>query len=580
VITRRHPGPAKSGILPDVFRFAVGSLTFSDGTALDVPVEGVVVLVGPNNAGKSAALREIARHLQGPYPALPPPIRVVTSQTLVTEGSLEELEEWLIAHAFQINRVDGRYFQRPRANVTWNVLQAEWGAETTFRPNLAAFMVFHATADGRLGLIGEAAPNDPLNQAPDQPMQVLFAKPELQARLADISTEAFGQPVTLAQIWGSNLRLHLGATEESPSIPPTASYIAAVTQLPLLAEQGDGVRSFMGLMLALTTAQYPLILADEPEAFLHPPQARLLGRKLATEAPSHTQVFVATHDSDVLQGLLDADGVSITVVRLVRDGAVNRASVLPAERLRELWRDPLLRYSNVLDGLFHRGVVITESDGDSRFYAAVLNAAREDAGLQPHDLLFTQSGGKQRLPTILRALTAVSVPVGIVVDFDIFQTLDLLSQLVGLLGGDWGHYETDARVVATSIENGGSAPSITVVREELSAVLDHADGPTLTRDAAKQIRAITRVDDAWRRAKQGGESIVAQGEPSSRLQTVMASLSELGIFVVPVGELERWMPEIADHGPQWVSAALEQRKHEDVASPVAHFMAKVASHFD
>jgi hypothetical protein len=565
---------------PCVFRFAVGSLTFSDGTALDVPTEGVVVLVGPNNAGKSAALREIVRRLQGPNPALPPPLRVVIDQTLVAEGSLEDLEEWLMAHAFKINRPDGRYFQRPRANVTWNVLQAEWTAETSFRPNLAAFMVFHATADGRLGLIGEAVPNDPLNQAPDQPMQVLFAKPELQARLGDISTEAFGQPVTLAQIWGSQLRLHLGTTEESPSIPPTESYINAITQLPLLAEQGDGVRSFMGLMLALTTSQYPIILADEPEAFLHPPQARLLGRKLATEAPSHTQVFVATHDSDVLQGLLDADGVAITVVRLVRDGAVNRASVLPAERLRELWQDPLLRYSNVLDGLFHRGVVVTESDGDSRFYAAVLNAARDDGGLQPHDLLFTQSGGKQRLPTVLRALTAVGVPVSVVVDFDIFQTLNLLKELVTLLGGDWAHHETDARVVAASIESSGSAPSITVVREELSALLDHSDGTELTRDQAKRIRAITRIDDAWRRAKQGGESVVAQGEPSGRLQTIMASMAELGIFVVPVGELERWIPEIADHGPQWVSSALEQRKHDDADSPVAHFMTKVAAHFD
>jgi energy-coupling factor transporter ATP-binding protein EcfA2 len=562
-----------------VFRFAIGSLTFSDSTTLTVPTEGVVVLVGPNNAGKSAALREIARHLQGPSPTQPPLPRVVVGETLSTDGTVDELETWLTAHAFRMDRADGRYFQRPRANVRWDILRAEWDAKVALRPNLAAFMVFHAAADGRLGLIGDSAPHDPLNQAPDQPMQVLFAKPELQARLAAIAREAFGQPVTLAQIWGSNLRLHLGDIEEFPSIPPTASYIKAISQLPLLAEQRDGVRSFMGLMLALTTAQYPVVLADEPEAFLHPPQARLLGRKLATEAPSHTQVFVATHDSDVLQGLLDAEHVAVTVVRLVRDGALNRASVLEAPRLRELWRDPLLRYSNVLEGLFHRGVVVTESDGDSRFYAAVLNVVRDNAGLQPHDLLFTQSGGKQRLPTILRALTAVGVPVSVVVDFDVFQTLDLLAELVALLGGDWASCEVDARVVATSIENGGSAPSMTVVREELARVLDGVHGATLTPEAAKRIRAVTRVDDAWRRAKQGGESIVAQGEPSQRLQAVLATLANLGIFVVPVGELERWFPELADHGPQWVSTALGERKHEDVTSPVAHFMTTVASHF-
>jgi predicted ATP-dependent endonuclease of OLD family len=108
-------------------------------------------------------------------------------------------------------------------------------------------------------------------------------------------------------------------------------------------------------MLAVRTAQYPIVLVDEPEAFLHPPQARLLGRKLATEGATGTQIVGATHDSDVLQGILDAQDVPVGVVRLVRDGNVNRASVLAPDDLRQIWRDPLLRYSNVLEGLFTAG---------------------------------------------------------------------------------------------------------------------------------------------------------------------------------------------------------------------------------
>jgi hypothetical protein len=34
------------------------------------------------------------------------------------------------------------------------------------------------------------------------------------------------------------------------------------------------------------------------------------------------------------------------------------------------------------------------------------------------------------------------------------------------------------------------------------------------------------------------------------------------MFVVPVGELERWAPEVPDHGPGWVAQALEQKTHE------------------
>ena len=563
-----------------MFRFAIGSITFSDQTQLEVPVEGVVVLVGPNNAGKSAALRDIAGHIQR-APGVPPQPVVVVGETLVTEGTEDEFEEWLRAHAFTIQRPDGRYYQRPRANIRWDVLRAEWGATPgqIVRSNLFNFMVLHAAADQRLGLLADSGPYDPTTQAPDQPMQVLFARPELERALSDLAFEAFGIRLTLARIWGTSLRLHVGEVVEPASIPPTPEYIQAVTSLPPLVEQGDGVRSFMGLMLALTTAQFPVILADEPEAFLHPPQARLLGRKLATEAPAHTQVFVATHDSDVLQGILDAEGVAVTVVRLVRDGDVNRAAVLEPERLRELWRDPLLRYSNVLEGLFHRGVVVTESDGDSRFYAAVLNVAREHRGLPPHDLLFTQSGGKQRLPTVLRALGAVQVPVAVIADFDLLESGDLLCELVTLLGGDWDDFATDWHVVKTSIESAGSSPSLTVVREGISEVLDGAAGPSLSRDDAKRIRGITRIDDAWRRAKQGGAAIVPQGDAAQRAQILLEALRNLGIFVVPVGELERWAPDVADHGPAWVSSALEQRKHEDPQSAVATFMELVASHF-
>src|SRR6202035_5126302 len=134
----------------EVFRFAIGSITFSDQTQLEVPVEGVVVLVGPNNAGKSAALRDIAGHIQR-APGVPPQPVVVVGETLVTEGTEDEFEEWLRAHAFTIQRPDGRYYQRPRANIRWDVLRAEWGATPgqIVRSNLFNFMVLHAAADQR-----------------------------------------------------------------------------------------------------------------------------------------------------------------------------------------------------------------------------------------------------------------------------------------------------------------------------------------------------------------------------------------------------------------------------------------------
>jgi AAA domain len=74
----------------------VRSVTFSDGRELEVPETGVVVLVGPNNSGKSAALREIYRLLTGvPFQAHEPPLRVVRAVTFQKEGTEDELRDWL-----------------------------------------------------------------------------------------------------------------------------------------------------------------------------------------------------------------------------------------------------------------------------------------------------------------------------------------------------------------------------------------------------------------------------------------------------------------------------------------------------
>jgi len=106
--------------------------------------------------------------------------------------------------------------------------------------------------------------------------------------------------------------------------------------------------------------------------------------------------------------LLDS-GRPLTIIRLKRseDGAANVPSVLDSTQVRELWSDPFLRYSNLLDGLFHRGVVVCEAEGDARLYTAALDASLEGDHEPASDLLFagTRSGGLggvSRVPAVCR----------------------------------------------------------------------------------------------------------------------------------------------------------------------------------
>ena len=66
------------------------------------------------------------------------------------------------------------------------------------------------------------------------------------------------------------------------------------------------MRSYASVILHLLAPITPsILLLDEPEAFLHPPQARLLGEIIAAERPSRAQLVVATHSPDVLHGLMN-----------------------------------------------------------------------------------------------------------------------------------------------------------------------------------------------------------------------------------------------------------------------------------
>ena len=170
------------------------------------------------------------------------------------------------------------------------------------------------------------------------------------------------------------------------------------------------MRSFVGVLLNTFILSHSILFIDEPEAFLHPPQARLIGKMIAKDLPSKRQLFIATHSEDLLKGLLDASKDNLKIIRIQRDGAINKVSVLDSIDIKEIWKDPLLRHSNVLDGLFHSKEIICESDTDCRFYSAILSAIHDNTGSISPDILFIHCGGKHRMPIVIKSLRKLVVP--------------------------------------------------------------------------------------------------------------------------------------------------------------------------
>ncbi len=516
-------------------QFLLTSVTSNAGDLITLPANAVTAIVGSNNAGKSQLLRDIAGVVHE-HDFVPVTISDLAA-TVPSSESATEATQWLEVNATRSMQQNGNQYwvpniggspvspgaivsagtPSPRRSFPWLGSGAPFFLHNTSAGSLASHATGSAPVGGRAGTSG----TNPLGQ--------IYRDGDLEEELRSLARETFGQSLLLDRA-NSEFRLRVGeVTVPAPPMDhPTREYADAVRRLPALDEQGDGMRSFIGLALLVLARPPKVLLIDEPEAFLHPGQARALGRWLGRAARDRElQIVVATHDRDLLLGLLEA-GAPVNVARIVRDGDSTRLAQLPPEEIQTVWADPVLRYSNVLQGLFHRQVVVCESDGDCRFFGAALDelAQESDRRAVADDVLFVPGGGKQRVASITRSLGRLNVKSRAVVDFDVFRERTILRGIVESIGGVW---------------------------TEL-----------VQADYAQMMRPI-REANLMEAVKHQGINAVPPGASYVAAERLMRTLAAMGVHIVPVGEMEGFDRTQSLHGAAWVSNALENGTHRSLA---------------
>ena len=336
----------------------------------------------------------------------------------------------------------------------------------------------------------------------------------------------------------------------------SSDYLKRLMHLPLIEQQGDGMRSFAGILLHIIAGNKSVTILDEPEAFLHPPQARLLGEILAKYSAKNKQMFISTHSEDFLKGLLTAGKENIKVIRIDREGNINHMSLLDNEGVRTLWKDPILRFSNILSGLFHSKVVICEADTDCRFYQAIADAIVEKEKLVSPDILYTHCGGKSRLKTVVSSLKALNVKVATIADIDILNKKETISELLTSIGGDFKDIESYWNVIDDYVKHQRPQLNTEDVKKEIESILAGETQPNLSADAVEKIKRQLRLSSAWSKIKEVGYRFFT-GAAYSSYEKIEAYCNKLGLFIVPVGELEFFYRLNANHGTKWVTEVLE-----------------------
>lgn len=490
---------------------------------------------------------------------------VLQTATLEKRGNSQDIKEWLDQNLALVPERLGS-----RMEYSWlgaHCLEYEvgehWGK--SHLGSLAELLCSHLPVDRRFAHLEprdgrrHVEPFNVLTDAPQNPIHVLFKDDRIEKRVNDSFQRAFGMALILNRGAGTEFPLHCG---KPPALEPgedrvSSSFVARLGKLPVLSDQGHGMRSFAGCVMATCASPSLVQLIDEPEAFLHPPQARLLGSLLTAEKPNWRQLIVATHSGDLLRGALDSDVDNLRIVRLTREGNINRARQLHIDDIRKLWSDPILRFSNVLDGLFHQSVVVCEGDADCRFFAAILEAILGSERSQP-DTHFSSTGGKDRLHVVVSSLVGLGVPTRVVADFDVLKSEQPLRRIVESLGGDWNAIEKDWRAIKNAVEQ--KAPPLTrnQVKSKIDEIIEASGEKNLTEKEMDKIRNTLRATSSWDLAKQCGVDIVPTGQPRKQLNSLLHSLRSLGLFVVECGELERFAPTVEKHGPPFVAEVLKR----------------------
>jgi len=515
----------------------ISQLTFRAGRAagdepLGIAPSNVVVLVGPNNSGKSLALREIedwcfgqnkvtkvvgaveldfpdqpdsAIQLLKAFETDPPPDRGPAPDTLWIGQPI--FREGEAARYLAINTNDLRNAVTDRS-------------EGNLRLWLTAS--YTVRLDGRTRFsLADPKPTGDLQQHPQNHLWALFRDDAARARVRKLTEEAFGLHFVIDPTGMRNFRIRMStrapkskAEEQALDAGARAFHHAAEP----IQELSDGVQAFVGLVSAVMSLPHKVILIDEPEAFLHPPLARRLGKNLAAlSSERDASLIVGTHSSEFLVGCIEAADTS--VVRLTYEKGAASARNLDALEVAVMTQDPLLRSTGVLDALFHRAAVVTEADGDRAFYDEI-NRRLQLEGRGIRDAVFLNAQNMQTIRRLVAPLRRIGIPAAAVVDLDL-------------------------------IDEGGASWEETLT----ACQVPQAGRPVLETERAYLSGSFTGINrSAGRMAMKSRGLRALNGDSLRRGRALLQELGRYGLFLVPMGELESWLPQIGarGHGSDWV----------------------------
>lgn len=278
---------------------------------------------------------------------------------------------------------------------------------------------------------------------------------------------------------------------------------------------------------------------------------RKLGETLASEVSG--QLFVATHSSDILRGFLEGTQGNIRILRISREGNSNSVLEASGETIKSLWEKPELRYSNALEGIFHEQTIICEDDSDCRLINSIADYLDAKSERQWLDTAYVPTGGKHGIPKVVDVLRRTGVPVKAVFDIDFLSEQALVKRTVQAFGIDWEVIRPLWNRVDSAVRSGNSAKTNKEIKEDIVEIINKSNDDDLPKG---DISEALKQGKAWHLVKKFGEKGIPNGDAQHDYRLLRDHLENIGIYLVPVGEIENFCPDMGSHGPKFVTKLL------------------------
>jgi len=528
-------------VLPDV-----GPLDYS----------GLILIVGPNSSGKTHLLQDLYQRLTGVGRTLVTATAIGVRKPAELEPFLKCLErEGLIKRYVDPNGNtqirplttylgSGQFASQISENQpgelyrTFSVEDAERARPVAFLSYFGRMLVTGLFLDRRLASLGSVPVFDHETTSPQHEIQSLFIESDARKALLAESRGTFQKSV-----WPDGSRGTLCLRVSDSRDAPTAEDLISPKSMGnyrTIDTEGDGLKSYIAICVALLLGLRPVCVIDEPEMCLHPPQAYNLGRFIGRYGSSPDRsTFVATHSSHVLRGVIQTTN-RLQIVRLTRRDSSFHAHLVPSEVLKNVLERPTVRAETVLDGIFSQAVVVVESEGDKTVYQAVLETLNKEFQL---DLHFTAVNGIGGISETCRLYQTLKIPVAVIADLDMISDASgicrVLTELRGVAPKD--SLRTSLEDLALKVKKIPPTIDSAEVKRRLQQIAGHGMDWANDQDVPiqKAVQELSRELDRMRRIK-GGLSKLPK-PIADDAKGILVELASCGLFLVPVGELEGWL---------------------------------------